>query len=96
MIRQFKPMYNKIIENINVELDKVVQLLASKGLLRVNIPNNASYIFKNHNILNAINEAFRYDSSLGSNEKERITNGLHKLLTEHNRTHSRNPIMLSP
>jgi hypothetical protein len=35
------------------------------------------------------------DTSLGKKPKQRIINGLHKLLTEYNSTHSRNPIMLS-
>jgi hypothetical protein len=32
---------------------------------------------------------------LGKKPKERIINGLHKVITEYNKTHSRNPIMLS-
>ena len=96
MSLQFKPMYDRIMENISVELSKVVQLLQAKGLLKINIPANESPIFKNHTLLRAINEAFKDDARLGKKPKERITNGLHKLVTEYNRTHTRNPIMISP
>lgn len=95
MALQFKPMYDRIMENISIELTKVAQLLENKGLLKVQIPLKASPILKNHALLRAINEAFKDDTRLGKKPKERITNGLHKLLTEYNKTHTRNPIMLS-
>lgn len=95
MIRQFKPMYNRIVENINIELTKVQDLLRSKGIKVSTIKNSESKIFNNQVLLNDINKAFKDNTELGKTAKDRITNGLHSLLTEYNKTHSRNPIALA-
>lgn len=92
---EFKPMYNRIITNINNELTKVYNLLPETFKVNNNINVSGSVITKNQALLNALNNAFASDSSLGKKPKERITKGLHNLITQYNKTHSRNPIMLA-
>jgi hypothetical protein len=53
-----------------------------------------SVIEQNQFYLNAISTVFNKDESLG-NPKNRVINGLHKLLTEYNKTHFRKPIKLA-
>lgn len=92
---EFKPMYDRIITNINNELTKVYNLLPETFKISNNINVSGSVITKNQAILNALNNAFANDTSLGKEPKERIIKGLHKLTTQYNKTHSRNPIMIA-
>ena len=92
---EFKPMYDRIITNINNELTKVYNLLPETFKVNNNINVSGSVITKNQVILNALNNAFANDASLGKKPKERIINGLHNLITQYNKTHSRNPIMIA-
>ena len=95
---EFKDMYNNIITNINNELTKVCD-----ELLFINYPGfimpvdveSESVITKHQKLLDAINNTFKDDASLGSKPKNRIIKGLHYLISSYNQTHSRNPIMLS-
>ena len=99
---QFKPMYNRIFENVNTELGKVSDLLSKSGLIDSRKLQSALFLYsnspilRNQVILQFINKAFAGNPAYGKKPKQRIINGLHKLLTEYNSTHSRNPIMLSP
>ena len=95
MISEFKPMYDRIIANINTELLKVCQLLPNAVGIQALLVGK-SVIEQNQILLNSINEAFANDESLGKKPKARITNGLHKLITTYNASHRRSPIMLSP
>lgn len=95
MMLEFKPMYTRIITNINTELTKVYNLLNISAVDLNSINTASSLVSKNQAILNAINNLFKDDITLGNKPKERIINGLHKILTEYNSTHTRNPIMLS-
>ena len=92
MMREFKPMYDRIITNINSELAKVCKI---SGLVDPSVLVGKSVIIQNQILLNAINTAFANRTDLGSKPKSRIIEGLHRLITEYNKTHSRNPIMLS-
>lgn len=92
---EFKPMYDRIITNINNELTKVYNLLPETFKINNNINVSGSVITKNQAILNALNNAFANDTSLGKKPKERIIKGLHNLITQYNKTHSRNPIMMA-
>ena len=94
MVSEFKPMYDRIIKNINEELSKVHTLLSAKYKFNI-APSSDSALGRNDYLLKCINAAFAEDVSLGSNPKERIIKGLHNLITEYNQTHSRKPIMLS-
>lgn len=96
MINEFKPMYDRIINNINTELTKVYNLLSDPVKNANPISTRGSVITNNESLLKALNNAFKDDVNLGKNIGERVTNGLHKLTTRYNKTHSRNPIMLSP
>ena len=90
----FESMYNGIIHNINTDLRKVLNQLSEQLGLVFNIPVG-SEIVMHHALLQAIESAFINDESLGK-PKERVTNGLHKLLTNYNKEHFRNPIQLAP
>ena len=103
---EFKPMYENIIKNINGELTKVYnairdmnsRLIAqekSPFKLAAIVPTG-NVILDNQALLDTINEAFADRADLGKKPKQRITQGLHKLITWYNQTHTRNPIMLSP
>jgi hypothetical protein len=90
MSEEFSPMYERIIANINTELGKVASILG------INLASvTGSVLQQNAILLNYINTRFASDKRLGKKPKERIINGLHKVITEYNKTHSRNPIMLS-
>ena len=94
MILEFKPMYERIIDNINTELNKIYDLLSTPVKNAKPVPVKGSVIMRNQALLDAINHAFQNDESLGKS-KDRVINGLHKLITRYNKTHSRNPIMLA-
>ena len=94
MALEFSPMYQKIITNINTELTKVYDLFDESFKIENPIIGN-SILAKNIALLNAINARFAQDESLGKKPKSRIIKGLHNLLTEYNKTHTRNPIMLA-
>jgi hypothetical protein len=94
MILEFKPMYERIIDNVNTELNKIYNLLSTPVKNAKPVPIKGSVIMRNQALLDAINHAFYNDESLG-NQKDRVINGLHKLITRYNKTHSRNPIMLA-
>lgn len=96
MVSEFKPMYDKIIANINKELLKVYQILPEAIKIKYPLVNQGDVISNNDQILNAINQAYAYDTSLGKNAKKRILNGLHRDITKYNKIHGRNPIMLAP
>ena len=96
MVSEFKPMYDKIIDNINKELLKVYQILPESIKRKYPIVDQGDVISNNDYILNAINQAYAYDTSLGKNTKKRILNGLHRDITKYNQTHGRNPIMIAP
>ena len=96
MVSEFKPMYDKIIDNINKELLKVYQILPESIKVKYPLVDQGDVISNNDQILNAINQAYAYDTSLGKNAKKRILNGLHRDITKYNKTHGRNPIMLAP
>lgn len=90
MVEEFSPMYERIITNVNTELGKVASILG------INVASvTGSVLQQNAILLNYINTKFASDERLGKKPKERIINGLHKVITEYNKTHSRNPIMLS-
>ena len=90
MVEEFSPMYERIITNINTELSKVA------SILNINVSGlGGSILQQNEILLDLINTEFAHDKSLGKKPKERIINGLHKVITEYNKTHSRNPIMLA-
>lgn len=91
---EFKPMYDRIIQNVNNELLRFSSILGITGL--ETLLDGKSVILQNHIILNAINGKFKDDESLGVKVKDRVKNGLHRALTQYNLTHSRNPIMLAP
>ena len=103
---EFKPMYENIIKNINRELTKVYNAirdmnskLIAAGKPQFNLLSiipSGSVIMDNQALLNAINGAFIDRTDLGKKPKQRITQGLYKLITWYNQTHTRNPIMLSP
>jgi hypothetical protein len=90
MAEEFSPMYERIITNINTELGKVASILGINTSSVV-----GSVLQQNDILLNYINTKFASDKRLGKKPKEKIINGLHKVITEYNKTHSRNPIMLS-
>ena len=102
---EFKPMYDRIIANINTELGKVYKVLSDLNAQLINegkqplelpkVNNSTSVITKNQSLLEAINKAFSGRPEYGS-PKDRVINGLHAVLTNYNKTHSRSPIMLSP
>ena len=92
---EFQPMYERIITNVNTELGRIVKLLPPNIQEMTMAPIGASVIEQNSLLLQALNEAFANDENLGKKPKQRITNGLHNLITAYNKTHSRNPIMLS-
>ena len=96
MVSEFKPMYDKIIVNINKELLKVYQILPESIKSKYPLIDQGDVISNNVQILNAINQAYASDTSLGKNAKKRILNGLHRDITKYNKTHGRNPIMLAP
>ena len=90
---QFGKMYNTILHNINADLIKVVSLI--KHLIPSGfVIRNNSEILQNHDLLQVLNKIFENDASLGK-PKDRVINGLHKLLTEYNKNHFRNPIQLA-
>ena len=93
MMREFKSMYTRIITNVNNELIKVCNLIP--GLVDPTALAGKSIIIQQQILLNAINKAFAGRTDLGSKHKTRIIEGLHRLVTEYNKTHNRNPIMLS-
>lgn len=95
MVSEFQPMYTRIVENITVELTRLCKLLPLSQDTITNINSETSIIGKNRVILNAINNLFKDDTTLGNKPKERIINGLHKVLTAYNSTHTRKPIMLA-
>ena len=98
MSLEFKDMYNNIINNINEELGRLCDEIAKTNhpqFVDPIIEDEDSVIVINAKILEAINNTFKDDSSLGKKPKDRIINGLHRIITEYNKTHSRNPIMLS-
>lgn len=98
MSLEFKDMYNNIINNINTELGRLCDEIAKINhpqFVNPIIEDGDSVITINAKILEAINNTFRDDASLGKKPKDRIINGLHRIITEYNKTHSRNPIMLS-
>jgi hypothetical protein len=84
MVSEFKPMYDKIIDNINKELLKVYQILPDSIKRKYPIVDQGDVISNNDYILNAINQAYAYDTSLGKNTKKRILNGLHRDITKYN------------
>ena len=94
MVSEFKPMYDRIITNINTELAKVCSLLPNFSSVQSKLVGQ-SVLIQNQLLLQAINDAFANDTSLGKKPKARITQGLHNLITTYNQTHRRNPIMLS-
>ena len=95
MVHEFREMYTTIIKNINDELYKIVDLLSISNETRALIASQTSLLQKGHLLRTIINHTFGSDESLGSNVKSRVLNGLHKIITEYNKEHSRNPIMLS-
>lgn len=102
---EFKNMYTRIIDNINTELTRVYDALSQINSMMIAqgktpfkldpISKGDSVIASNHALLKAINNAFKDREDLGKKPEERITNGLHKLITAYNKTHTRNPIMLA-
>lgn len=91
---EFKDVYHDIIDNINKEYDKIYTLLYGKSIKDTLDYQQMSVIEQNQFYLNTISTIFNNDESLG-NPKNRVINGLHKLLTEYNKTHFRNPIKLA-
>ena len=92
---EFNSVYTKVIENINNELYRVVNLLSISNETRALINSQTSVIERGDLLRKIINKTFGLDLSLGSDVKSRVINGLHKVITEYNNTHSRNPIMLA-
>ena len=84
MRSEFKPFYDKVIENITKELERVAVELQKTVPGKIE-PKDNSVVAKHQAILEYFNNVFGNDA----------INGLHKVITEYNKTHHKNPIMLA-
>ena len=93
---EFQPMYERIINNINTELVKVLNAIDPNFAYSLGPDfSSLSVVEQNNVILNLISDYFANGETNPKKVKKLINQGLHNLITTYNQTHRRNPIMLS-
>ena len=103
---EFGPFYKNVINNITKEWDRVLSVILSNELLKTDASGNKTAqtkfyeddIARINQISNPVvkwREQLKFIDGYFSGKKEKTLDGLYKITTKYNMTHTRNPIQLA-
>ena len=103
---EFGPFYKNVINNITKEWDRVLSVILSNELLETDASGNKTAqtkfyeddIARINQISNPVvkwREQLKFINKYFSGKKEKTLDGLYRITTKYNMTHTRNPIQLA-
>lgn len=103
---EFGPFYKNVINNITKEWDRVLSVILSNELLKTDASGNKTAqtkfyeddIARINQISNPVvkwREQLKFIDGYFSGKKEKTLDGLYRITTKYNMTHTRNPIQLA-